>query len=117
MIEVKTDEYGEVINHEDTYAAIASYLNKRWNVIIGWTDQNMTHYDILFTLAAAKFGCLQRGLSGRELFVSIIGRGAFGFNLGNPERSGSYISEKLNIKGSENEINELVNGVIKALIK
>ncbi len=115
MDSVKTDEYGEIINHEATYKAIAARLNEGWSVIIGWTDQRMTHYDILFNLRAARIGHLQRGLNGRELFVSIIGFGAFGFDLNNSDRVGGYISEKLGIKGSENEINELINGVIKEL--
>ena len=114
---VKTDEYGEVINHEDTYRAISTYLNDGWSAIIGWTDQRMTHYDILFNLRTARIGSLQRGLKGNKLFVSIIGHGAFGFDMDNIERCGGYISEKLNIKGSEDEINELINGVIKALRK
>lgn len=111
---VKTDEYGEVINHKQTYERIALALVNGRSVIIGWTDQNMTHYDILFNFKADRHGYLQRGLNGRKLFVSIIGFGAFGFDLDGPERVGSYISEKLNIQGSEDKINELINGVIKA---
>lgn len=117
MIEVKTDEYGEVINHKQTYKRIALALANGRSVIIGWTDQNMTHYDILFSFKTDRHGYLQRGLNGRELFVSIIGFGAFGFALDDDERVGSYISEKLNIKGSGEQINDLINGVIKALGK
>lgn len=112
---VKTDEYGEVINHKDTYEAIARDLFENHSVIIGWTDQKMTHYDILFTLGTVRFGSLQRGLKSTDLYISIIGRGAFGFDLDNDDRQGGYISEKLGIRGSEDEINELVNGVVKAI--
>lgn len=115
MITVKTDNYSEVINHKNTYETIARDLFENHSVIIGWTDQKMTHYDILFTLGAVRFGSLQRGLKSTDLYISVIGRGAFGFSLDNDDRQGSYISDKLGIKGSEDEINELVNGVVKAI--
>lgn len=35
---VKTDEYGEVINHKDTYEAIARDLFENHSVIIGYDD-------------------------------------------------------------------------------
>ena len=93
---METDEYGEVINSEKTFENIAMILKKGKSIIIGWTDQNATHYDILFTGGAYKQegNYLQRGLRGNELFVSVMSHGAFGFNL-DGEKSSGYIAEKL----------------------
>ena len=112
------DEYGEIINGYDTVIEIAERLKDGQSVIIGWTDEKYTHLDLLFNYKTYKEGMLQRGLRGNELYVSIIGWGAFGFDVIDREIHKDYIYEKLNIHGEPtvNELSELINGVIKELI-
>ena len=119
---METDEYGEVINSEKTFEHIALRLKMVNSVIVGWTDQEGTHYDVLFTGGAYKQegNYLQRGLRGNELFVSVMSHGAFGFNL-DGEKHPSYIAEKLHFGCWSNitmeKLAELINGVIRNLIK
>ena len=112
------DKYGEIINGEKTYRTVASKLKNGKSVIIGWTDEEYTHFDILFTAGAYKNkdNYLQRGLRGAELFVSIIGKGAFGFEP-RTLKDRDYVSEKLNFNGHPTtyKFTELVNGVIREL--
>ena len=56
---MKFDKYGEVINSKETYEYIAKEILNA-SVIIGWTDENMTHFDILFTLGAHRYGKQRR---------------------------------------------------------
>ena len=112
------DEYGEIVNGYDTVIEISKRLKEGQSVIIGWTDEKYTHLDLLFNYNSYKEGILQRGLRGSELFVSIIGLGAFGFDVKDREIYKGYILEKLNIRGepTTSKLAELVNGVIKELI-
>lgn len=114
------DKYGEVINGNETYKDIAEELISG-SVIIGWTDEKHTHIDILFNYKACREvgNYLQRGLRGNELFVSIIGLGAFGFDVDKREKAPGYIAEKLNLKGqpTTDKLGELINGVIKEIVK
>lgn len=48
------EKYGEVINGENTYKAIAKNLKNGKSVIVGWTDEEGTHFDILFSLNVVK---------------------------------------------------------------
>ena len=114
------DKYGEIINGEETYIEIAKKLKKGKSVIIGWTDEEYTHLDILFTGGAYKEdgNYLQRGLRGRELFVSIMSIGAFGFDVDVLKSSG-YVAEKLNLRGQPtlDKFTELLNGIIAELVE
>ena len=113
-------KYGEVINGNETYKDISEKLISG-SVIIGWTDEGYTHLDILFNYKACrKIGnYLQRGLRGNELFVSIIGLGAFGFDVDKGEKAPGYIAEKLNLERQPtiDKLGELINGVIKEIVK
>ena len=62
------DEWGEVINGEETYKGIAEELHNK-SVLIGWTDGNGTHFDILFTYRAyiANRGTIQGGVKQNDL--------------------------------------------------
>ena len=117
---MRADVYGDVINDEHTYKDIAENLKREQNVIIGWSDEKYTHLDILFSYRAYKQlgNYLQRGLRGNELFVSIIGLGAFGFDINTNQKAPGYIAEKLNLTGhpTVDKIGELINGVINELI-
>ena len=76
------DEYGEIINGNETYSVIADKLINGQSVIIGWTDEGCDHRDILFTLKPYKEGTLQRGLNwNSHLYISIIDFSCMGFLL------------------------------------
>ena len=107
------EKYGEVINGENTYKTIAKNLKNGKSVIVGWTDEEGTHFDILFSLNVVKEGPLQGGLRWNDLFVSIMKIGAFGFLIGSEKHSG-YIGEKLNLGDNitTEKLTELINGII-----
>lgn len=110
------DKYGEIINGDETYKEIKKTLERGHSIIIGWTDEKGTHYDILFTdnSVSIEDNSLQGGLKGNELFVSIIRKGAFGFRK-KSEISPDYIAEKLNISSISTSIKltELIENILK----
>lgn len=112
---VDRDEYGEVINGENTYREIVKSLRLGRSIIIGWTDENGTHLDILFSHNVAKAGGLQRGLRQTDIFVGISSWGMFGFQANGSWKAPRYVSEKLGTGGCGDELNrklsELINGV------
>ena len=117
---VNFDDWQEVINGPDTYAQLAADLRERGAVIVGWTDQHATHYDILLTLYPRQHGSLQGGMRAHsDLFVSIMRKGCFGFDIaGHGPLHPAYIEEKLGSGASgptAQAIADLVNGVIAAL--
>ena len=116
---MNVDEYGEVINGEDTYREIAKNLMEGESVGIGWTDENITHFDIIFTLGIKKYGLFQRGIKANDLFVSIIGWSSYGFKT-DDIKLGGYIQEKLRLSNYDitgEKVKELINGVIECLNK
>lgn len=112
------DNYNEVINGEETYKRIAETLVSEKSCIIGWTDEEYDHRDILFTYRPKHLGgTLQRGLRWCYLYVSIMGQYSMGFLIENNRdnrKHSSYIKEKLMLNDNhcDNKICELVNGVI-----
>ena len=111
------DNYGEVINGKATYLAIAKHIYFNNLILIGWTDELGGHYDILFAYRTLVQGTdIQRGIKGSDLFISIIGKGAFGFKV-EKDKMSSYVAEKLNLSDdkSTEKLTELINGVIKEL--
>lgn len=111
---MRTDDYGEVINGPETYKDIATELQGGHSVLIGWTDQASTHYDVLFTRGALKYGTIQGGLQRGDLFVSVMRIGAFGFEVhAGPSLHPSYVSEKLFIHNlvTATALTELIEGV------
>ena len=87
------DKFEEVINGPETYAKIAEILNRDESVIIGWTDEQMSHFDILFWCSPRKtwkFGHLQGGVSPTDLFVSIMRVGTYGFETNHIDTNGGY---------------------------
>ena len=117
------DEYGEIINGENTYKIIAEELMNNGSCIIGWTDSKYDHRDILFTYKPEKHGTVQRGLNwNSHLYISIIDFCCMGFLIeyktDNTKDTG-YIKEKLRLKDNhcDDKICELLNGVIKELDK
>lgn len=106
------DQYGEVINGKKTTEAIVDLIDDHGSLVIGWTDEEGTHYDILFTLGTNIKGAVQGGLKSTYLFVSIMRVGAFGFKCG-CESSPEYYSEKLGVSGEETliKLSQLLNSV------
>lgn len=113
------DEYGEVFNSEKTFTGLARLLENHVSVAIGWTDELGSHMDILLTISPAQAGGLQRGLSAQtDLFVTIFGYGAFGFELKDDDLHPSYVGEKLNMGDNATtvKLTELIVEVRKRLL-
>lgn len=114
---MNTNKYQEVINGKDTYKIIAELLSSGLPVFIGWTDEKHTHYDILFTYGSNSVGVHQCGLKFDDLFVSIMGIGAFGFKTDSLKETG-YVAEKLfrgRLDESVDSLTDLINGIIREL--
>ena len=114
------DDYGEIVNGIDTYRGIAKVLISKGSVLIGWTDQNGTHLDILFTMGALQYGTnVQGGIKGTDIFISIMRWGAFGFEVDRSDTHAGYYDEKLGNRASfgttAEPLSELINGVKKFL--
>lgn len=121
-ITVQTDDYGEVVNGENTFKVIAQLLANSIPVMVGWTDGHMSHFDILFTYEAHRYGSqIQGGIHPEsDLLVSIMGRGAFGFEVKDEDTHWGYIDGKFgNFFGETTggELANLINGVKKNLWK
>ncbi len=117
MNQYKVNLYDEVINDKGTYKVIAGNLKRGFSTFIGWTDNDSTHYDILFTYGCTGEGCYQRGIRITDLFVSIMSIGSFGFKIDSHKEVG-YIAEKLfgsRIDRSVEAVTELINGVLEEL--
>lgn len=116
-----TDEYGEIINSEETFKEIAKLLSKSTPVLIGWTDEEGTHFDILFSYKVYGFGHFQGGVQQSDLFISIMRIGTFGFEVDHTDTFPSYYEEKLavgnNLGSTREKLAELINGVKKYLKK
>lgn len=113
------DPYREVVNGEGTYRAIAEHLRQEESVLVGWTDGQMTHLDILFSVNPVAYGSnIQGGVRPRDLFVSVMRWGSFGFELNTDDTHPGYIDEKLGNRASfgptAEPLAELINGVKKA---
>lgn len=117
------DKYEEVINGEMTYQRIADELLNTGKCIIGWTDEECDHRDILFTYKPKHLGGeLQRGLRWCYLYVSIMGHSCMGFLIedkGDNRKHNSYIKEKLMLheNSCDDKICDLINGIIKYIDK
>lgn len=117
---IKLDEYGEVLNSPETYLDIATLLSKGANCFVGWTDEAGSHFDILFTALPVMIPTdnkktIQGGLRpGSDLFVSIMRKGAFGFEINHTLTSAGYYADKLTLNDNgetADKLAELINGV------
>lgn len=110
---MEKDNQGEIINGELTYGTIADSVRNIGSTIIGWTDGNGMHYDILFTRFPVMEGDIHGGIQSDYLFVSIMRVGAWAFRV-NLSQSvhASYVEEKLGVPSEVAEkVAELINGV------
>ena len=119
---MKLDDYGEVINGDETYQKIAHDVASYGSSLIGWSDGEMTHLDILFTIVNSN--CSQGPISGgqsasTDLFVSVLRWGAFGFELNGRWKAPGYISGKIPLGDNitTDKFADLLNGVIAELEK
>ena len=112
-------EYFEVINGDKTYQKIAELLKMGEAVMIGWTDNKYTHYDIMFKWQTIGEGGYQRGIKNSDLMVGIVSLGLFGFKIDGPKHY-TYIGEKLFHGATDDSVQavtELINGIIEYLNK
>lgn len=114
-IKMNCDEFGEIINGNKTYKTVAEDLKNGHAVLIGWTDKEFTHYDVLLQYTAKFYGTnIQRGMKPYYLYVSVLGIAATGFEI-NSEKSIGYVQEKLNMTSDCTKLAELINGIIRGL--
>lgn len=119
LYQLDQDEYGTVINGEQTYDGLTGILIAHHPAIIAWTDEAGTQLDILLAYSPAQYGSLQRGMSSdTDLFVAVSNCGMFGFELNGSEKFPGYVGEKLHL-GGENDstvkLAELINAVCRRL--
>jgi hypothetical protein len=116
---IDKDKYGEIYNTPNNYELFAQVLNgPSRSLVMGWTDQEGSHLDILLVLRPQQTGSLQRGLSGEtDLFVAVMGFGCHGFDATESNTHPGYIGEKLRLGSNvtTGKLTELINGVRAAL--
>lgn len=111
--------YGEVINGEETFEEIATALDVFGRMFIGWTDEEGTHFDILFVhkpvLAGNNFQGGIRPIT--DLIVAIMRKGAFAFDVDKDDTHYMYYAEKLHLGDdiTSVKLGELINGIKKEL--
>ena len=110
------DVYGDVVNGYNTYREIADLLVTGKRILIGWSDEDALHYDILFSMGAIRFGNMQGGIESTNLFVSIMRKGSFGFSVLNNDTHHNYYAEKLFLGSESEKVGELINGVKKQIV-
>lgn len=119
---MKYDPFREVVNGGETYEEIAMMLRGHSPVLVGWTDGEQSHHDVLFSLRPYVAGTIQGGIANAPLFVSVMRVGAFAFG-GNPGATltPGYVAEKLGLGSGESStaiaLEELITGVLAALDK
>ena len=109
---------GEVSNGHSTYNSIVKILEKHGCVLIGWTDRENIHFDIMFSLPAP-VGWLQRDITHEDLCVTIFGFGAAAFNINEIEVLPAYIADKLGLQMSDAllKLAELINNIRKYILQ
>ena len=106
MQKIKLDEYGEFLACPENIESVVDKLLATGSVLIGWSDGEATHYDVLLNYIVDFYPenrvSFQRGIHYNDLFVSVIGRGAFGFDIEEDcYLSPYYFEEKMNIDSPE----------------
>lgn len=97
-----TDENGLVCNGGDTYRCAALDLNSRNHVVLNWTDTEGTVLNILLSYAPTRIGLTAGLVDGgpHKLWVGVAGHGCWGFEVQPGYLHGSYIEEKLKVRGT-----------------
>ena len=111
------DTWDVVINGQETYQDIWRQVIRGDTLLIAWTDGRGSMHDILFSIGKYKAGpinALHPALPVQQvLFVSILRRGAFGFDYTDENAlHPDYVAEKLNVGGGAAEaLAALLNGL------
>lgn len=118
------DAWNEVTNGEETYNEISAFLGSgNGPVLIGWTDEESSHLDVMFSIVNIKVGNIQgihpaAPIVGGMLFVTIMRIGAFAFAIHDGPLSSDYVGEKLGT-GENNPttdaLTKLINEIISGL--
>ena len=116
------DEYQVFVNSEETYKYIAKELSsgtikKPQSYLLAWADNRGTMLTMLLAISP-KFAFenrlnFQHGTRFDDLFVSVIGYGAFGFEITDEAIHPAYFEEKLGIYSQE--LADFINGVRRYL--
>ena len=125
-MKLNRDKYEEVINGPDTFKTIATHLynnddkDNSSSILVGWTDGEVDHRDILFVYNVVHTGNHQRGMRWCHFFVGIVGGSLYGFTIEmrTDNRKGSgYLKEKLNLRDNhcDDTLCELIDDVIHEL--
>ena len=113
------DEYGVVENSPGTYRAVAQELRGFGSILLGWTDNAMSHMDVLFVYDPTQIGPLNRmDQHPGKLLVAVAGYGMFGFKVRDDDYlHHAYLGEKLGFRPSvtTEALAALVNGVMAEL--
>jgi len=114
-------EYGEVINGPETYKDVADEIKSGGSCLIGWTDELGTHFDILILTSPTHLGGnLQRGIKEDDIFIAIVGLGAFGFKINDNKKYANYIDEKFGNRigrATSEKLSDLLNNIITELLE
>lgn len=110
---MKLDE--EIENKIDGYASIiVAALLDRGSIFINiQIEEEYSQYDVLFVYKPNNFGTHQRGITDRDLFIGVVGFGAYGFNVNGSDTYPSYYKEKLGV--SSDFLTSLFNEVRRRL--
>ena len=110
------DELGQAHNGENTYRYISAVLKSGKSCLLTWANpRKKVSLVMLFTLlpVVPKDNLLRLGINSTDLFVSVMGKGAWSFRLEGTNINKNYLAEKLGLRyaGIENDLFNLINGI------
>lgn len=111
------NKYGEIDNRPENFDGIAADVLAHHAVVVPWIDGCGTLYDVQFSLPKV-VGPLGSGNRDGMLFVSILGRGAYGFAInGTGTLAPDYLDEKLKCGAHQTgkRMGDLIVGVMRAI--
>lgn len=80
---------------------VASSLQENSSVLMNiQIEEECSQYDVFFSYKPTNYGTHQRGILATDLFIGVIGFGAYGFRTDIYDTDPSYYSEKLKIKSN-----------------
>lgn len=105
----------EIKNKIDGYASIivAALLNGGSLFMNIQIEEEYSQYDVLFVYNPNDFGTHQRGITGQDLLIGVVGFGTYGFSINIPDTDPGYYREKLGV--SSNFLAFLFNEVRRRL--
>ena len=90
MEKIKIDE--EIKNKIDSLSTIiVSALKNGGDLFMNiQIEEEYSQYDVLFVYNPNDFGTHQRGITGRDLLIGVVGFGAYGFSINIPDTDPGY---------------------------